>query len=109
MAVDHPVAVGAQQDQVGDLGLGLAGDVQRHEVVDLGVFVPALPVGALEVEPADLAVHEPRLLDWEVSEQDALHVPGTLSMIHRRLDGVKTSGAPCPAAGTRGSTTRDPP
>lgn len=32
------------------------------------------------------AAHEPRLV-WEVSEQDALDVLGTLSMIHRRLDG----------------------
>lgn len=31
------------------------------------------------------AAHEPRLV-WEVSEQDALDVLGTLSMIHRRLD-----------------------
>jgi uncharacterized protein (TIGR02391 family) len=31
------------------------------------------------------AAHEPRLI-WDVSEQDALDVLGTLSMIHRRLD-----------------------
>lgn len=33
-AVDHAVAVGAQQDQVGGLSLGLTGGVQRHDVVD---------------------------------------------------------------------------
>lgn len=38
------------------------------------------------------AAHEPRLV-WEVNEQDALDVLGTLSMIHRRLDGAKISGA----------------
>lgn len=38
------------------------------------------------------AAHEPRL-EWEVSEQDALDVLGTLSMIHRRLDGARRSGA----------------
>lgn len=34
------------------------------------------------------AAHEPRLV-WEVSEQDALDVLGTLSMIHRRLDNAR--------------------
>ncbi|ORA27378.1 TIGR02391 family protein [Mycobacterium aquaticum] len=34
------------------------------------------------------AAHEPRLV-WEVSEQDALDVLGTLSMIHRRLDSAR--------------------
>ncbi len=34
------------------------------------------------------AAHEPRLV-WAVSEQDALDVLGTLSMIHRRLDGAR--------------------
>lgn len=34
------------------------------------------------------AAHEPRL-EWEVSEQDALDVLGTLSMIHRRLDSAR--------------------
>ncbi|WP_396912836.1 TIGR02391 family protein [Mycolicibacterium sp.] len=34
------------------------------------------------------AAHEPRL-EWEVSEQDALDVLGTLSMIHRRLDAAR--------------------
>ncbi|MBN7296614.1 TIGR02391 family protein [Mycobacteroides abscessus] len=38
------------------------------------------------------AAHEPRLV-WEVSEQDALDVLGTLSMIHRRLDGARRSGS----------------
>lgn len=37
------------------------------------------------------AAHEPRL-EWEVSEQDALDVLGTLSMIHRRLDGTRLCG-----------------
>lgn len=32
--------------------------------------------------------HEPRIV-WSMSEQDALDVLGTLSMIHRRLDGAK--------------------
>jgi uncharacterized protein (TIGR02391 family) len=36
------------------------------------------------------AAHEPRLV-WEVSEQDALDVLGTLSVIHRRLDGARPS------------------
>lgn len=36
------------------------------------------------------ATHEPRLV-WEVSEQDALDVSGTLSMIHRRLDTARPS------------------
>lgn len=31
------------------------------------------------------AAHEPRI-EWTLSEQDALDVLGTLSMIHRRLD-----------------------
>lgn len=35
------------------------------------------------------AAHEPKLV-WEVSEQDALDVLGTLSMIHRRLDGARS-------------------
>lgn len=35
------------------------------------------------------AAHEPRLV-WEVSEADALDVLGTLSMIHRRLDGARS-------------------
>lgn len=34
------------------------------------------------------AAHEPRL-SWEVSEQDALDVLGTLSMVHRRLDDAR--------------------
>lgn len=34
--------------------------------------------------------HEPRIV-WSMSEQDALDVLGTLSMIHRRLDGAKRS------------------
>lgn len=38
------------------------------------------------------AAHEPRLV-WEVSEQDALDVLGTLSMIHRRLDGARGASA----------------
>ncbi|MBN7300436.1 TIGR02391 family protein [Mycobacteroides abscessus subsp. bolletii] len=37
------------------------------------------------------AAHEPKLV-WEVSEQDALDVLGTLSMIHRRLDAARTNG-----------------
>lgn len=37
------------------------------------------------------AAHEPRLV-WAVSEQDALDVLGTLSMIHRRLDGARARG-----------------
>ncbi len=37
------------------------------------------------------AAHEPRLI-WEVPEQDALDVLGTLSMIHRRLDSARLSG-----------------
>jgi uncharacterized protein (TIGR02391 family) len=36
------------------------------------------------------AAHQPRLV-WEVSEQDALDVLGTLSMIHRRLDAARPS------------------
>lgn len=43
------------------------------------------------------AAHEPRLV-WEVSEQDALDVLGTLSMIHRRLDDARGASAgevPC--------------
>ena len=31
------------------------------------------------------AAHEPRI-EWSLSEQDALDVLGTLSVIHRRLD-----------------------
>ncbi|AHC24706.1 MULTISPECIES: TIGR02391 family protein [Mycobacteriaceae] len=38
------------------------------------------------------AAHEPRLV-WEVSEQDALDVLGTLSVIHRRLDGARPGAA----------------
>lgn len=38
------------------------------------------------------AAHEPRLV-WEVSEQDALDVLGTLSMIHRRLDAARLGAA----------------
>lgn len=36
------------------------------------------------------AAHEPRI-HWQLSEQDALDVFGTLSLIHRRLDAVTTS------------------
>ncbi|UDH01744.1 TIGR02391 family protein [Rhodococcus opacus] len=38
--------------------------------------------------------HEPRL-EWQMSEQDALDVLGTLSLIHRRIDGatVRTDSA----------------
>ncbi|UIR39713.1 TIGR02391 family protein (plasmid) [Rhodococcus sp. DMF-1] len=38
------------------------------------------------------AAHEPRLA-WNVTEQDALDVLGTLSMIHRRLDGARLGTA----------------
>jgi uncharacterized protein (TIGR02391 family) len=41
------------------------------------------------------AAHEPRLV-WEVSEQDALDVLGTLSMIHRRLDTARLDGTTAP-------------
>jgi uncharacterized protein (TIGR02391 family) len=41
------------------------------------------------------AAHEPRLV-WEVSEQDALDVLGTLSMIHRRLDSARLGGTMAP-------------
>lgn len=34
------------------------------------------------------SAHQPKL-DWQMSEQDALDVLGTLSMIHRRLDGAR--------------------
>lgn len=36
------------------------------------------------------AAHEPRI-EWTLTEQDALDVLGTLSMIHRRLDGAVVS------------------
>jgi uncharacterized protein (TIGR02391 family) len=39
--------------------------------------------------------HEPRLV-WEVTEQDALDVLGTLSMIHRRLDSARRGGTTAP-------------
>lgn len=35
--------------------------------------------------------HEPRV-EWSMSEQDALDVLGTLSMLHRRLDGALPLG-----------------
>lgn len=38
------------------------------------------------------AAHEPRI-HWQLSEQDALDVFGTLSLIHRRLDAATTSAA----------------
>ena len=37
------------------------------------------------------ASHEPRIV-WSMSEQDALDVLGTLSMVHRRLDGARVCG-----------------
>lgn len=36
------------------------------------------------------AAHEPRI-EWTLTEQDALDVLGTLSMIHRRIDGASIS------------------
>jgi uncharacterized protein (TIGR02391 family) len=39
------------------------------------------------------AAHEPRLV-WSMSEQDALDVLGTLSMVHRRLDGAVIPSPP---------------
>jgi uncharacterized protein (TIGR02391 family) len=39
------------------------------------------------------AAHEPRLV-WSMSEQDALDVLGTLSMVHRRLDGAVSPSPP---------------
>jgi uncharacterized protein (TIGR02391 family) len=48
------------------------------------------------------AAHEPRLV-WEVSEQDALDVLGTLSMIQRSLDSARSGTRGC--IGHAGGTT----
>lgn len=37
------------------------------------------------------AAHEPKIV-WTMTEQDALDVLGTLSMVHRRLDAARLSG-----------------
>ncbi|BBX38052.1 hypothetical protein MMAG44476_34399 [Mycolicibacterium mageritense DSM 44476 = CIP 104973] len=58
-------------------------DTERNE--QAGVALLAEGVFAAFRNPA---AHEPKL-DWQMSEQDALDVLGTLSMIHRRLDGAR--------------------
>ena len=56
-SVDHPVAVGAKQDEILDFRLGLAGDVQWRPMVTLDVVGPARAIRTFEIEPARLAGH----------------------------------------------------
>jgi hypothetical protein len=51
-AVNHSVAVRADQGQVGQLGVGLPGDVQGGSVVTFDVFKAADAIGEAEVEAA---------------------------------------------------------
>jgi hypothetical protein len=51
-AVDHPVAVGADQREVDNARLDLAGHAEGRAVVTLDVVQATLAVGPVEVEPA---------------------------------------------------------
>lgn len=61
-------------------------ETERNE--QMGIALLAEGVFAAFRNPS---AHEPRLV-WHVTEQDALDVLGTLSMIHRRLDTARLSG-----------------
>lgn len=53
--VAHAVAVGTQEGEIVELGLGRPGDMEGQGVVNLDVPVPEVAVEALEVKGADLA------------------------------------------------------
>ena len=55
-------------------------ETERNEQIGISLLAEGV-FAAFRNPPA----HEPRL-DWQMSEQDALDVLGTLSMVHRRLD-----------------------
>lgn len=61
--MDHPVTVGAQQDEVAQLGFGLARRIQRPGMVNFDVFTTAIAVDPLEVESTYLAVNTGMLLE----------------------------------------------
>lgn len=58
-------------------------ETERNEQMGIALLAEGV-FAAFRNPPA----HEPRL-DWHMSEQDALDVLGTLSMVHRRLDGAR--------------------
>ncbi|WP_308114325.1 hypothetical protein [Streptomyces brasiliscabiei] len=52
--MDHPVAIGADQSEINELGLSLASLVQGYDVVALDASGAAGAIGRLEVETARL-------------------------------------------------------
>lgn len=62
-------------------------ETERNEQAGIALLAEGI-FAAFRNPPA----HEPRLV-WHVSEQDALDVLGTLSMVHRRLDAARVSGS----------------